>query len=125
MKLALQRLGVATALATALTGARAASYVVDVQFPDDTTATPVTLDVEDFGEPQTAKSPSGVFVAVAARHGLQGKMLESTVNVIDNAGTEQASSTGIATQYLLLDHPLALRSPAGAAVVLTLKQIHE
>lgn len=125
MKLTVKHSYLAAVLLSALNCAQAASYVIDVQFPDDTTAQPVRLNVEDSGQPETAKAPSGLFVAVAAQHALQGKMLQSHVNVIDNAGTEQASGTGVVTQYLTLDRPLTLRSPSGAGVVLTLKAIRE
>lgn len=84
---------VAAVLLSALSCAQAASYVIDVQFPDDTTAMPIALNVEDFGKPQTANAPSGLFVAVAAQHALQGKLLQPQLNVIDNASTEQASGT--------------------------------
>ncbi|MBR8085595.1 hypothetical protein KDX23_22935 [Burkholderia vietnamiensis] len=125
MKCTLKAIVVAAALVTAATGVQAASYIVDVQFPDDTSAKPVTLELEDSGKPQTAKSPSGVFVAIYARHALAGKMLESSVNVIDKAGTAQAIGTSITTEYLSLGQPRSLRSRSGASVVLTLKQIHE
>ncbi|MBX3822832.1 MULTISPECIES: hypothetical protein [Burkholderia] len=110
---------------SALNGAHAASYVVDVQFPGDASAKPATLNLEDHGKPQTAKGPGGLFVAVAAQQALESKLLESRVNVIDNVGTDRAVGTGVTTQYLALNRPLTLQSPAGAGVVLTLKQIRE
>ncbi|ENH6338248.1 hypothetical protein ABWH74_001554 [Burkholderia vietnamiensis] len=124
MKCTLKAIVVAAALVTAASGAQAASYTVDVQFPDDANAKPVALELDDSGKPQTAKSPGGVFVAIYARHALAGKMLESSVNVIDKVGTAQASGTGITTEYFSLGQPRSILSPSGASVVLTLKQIH-
>lgn len=124
----LRALTLAAVLACIVAGssAQAATYSVAVEFPDDMRADqqPLVLDLEDQGRPQTATSQDGTSVAVFAQRAMQGRILMAMVNVIDHVDTREKEGTGVGTTYLALDRPETLRSPAGARVVLTLRQIH-
>ncbi|MGF6440673.1 hypothetical protein [Paraburkholderia youngii] len=48
---------VAMVLLSALSVAHAASNVIDIQSPSDSSAKPATLNLEDHGKPQNGQSP--------------------------------------------------------------------